>query len=425
MKEPTVSEIATEVLKALGSSMSGEVKKLFQSASKYVGDTYYDETTTIFDDKYDIKIQPLPKEFQMRTKNFISPTDLALDQIKPINTAEFDKMVNDLKIYAKNIDTYAKPPDTRVFHNVNDMLMNMRQHVNTYGPTLIVDDDPNNSYFGYRCKDTQMKWRISHDKVFEYLGDPDHTLDVLDIHYLNYGEGTKLNENTLNTFVKKILHIKNEYKYKNPYIENVLDKIYAETFDGNVWQDAFAMFEDIIQHAKNNGSEITADFPSKNDHNRFVCERTGRWWEIPLSIYNAFDVVKKFGLPRINTHTHLMDYLNGKHNEINKKLVDEITLKEGDIDKKYIEDIMSDIEKITDKISKDMDKSYEIKDDAIDDTKSKEKPINTLLLLFATALGGFLTTVGNQKSQVRVEDIIEEEQYVEQDDVIEENKEEV
>ena len=170
MNDPSISEIAAEALKALGDVVSKEFDKFF--STKYVGDTYYDEPRSIFDDSgLDVKKEPIKET--MRNKSFY-PTD-----------HEIDALVGKFKEYAKKIDDYDKK-EVRVFNQVNAVVDDIRKHIDKHGGTVFIDDDHENSYFGYSCRKTNTQWQIPHKTVLEYL--TDNTPDILDVEYLNTGK---------------------------------------------------------------------------------------------------------------------------------------------------------------------------------------------------------------------------------------------
>ena len=204
MKEPTITEIATEVIKIIGGAVADEFKSLF--AERYIGDTYHDGPTRnsmFYNSPLDVKTQPLPEELTMKSRNFYPQPTSFLEKANleiplvanELSSKEFNELVAELKSYAKKIDLYdgihptrTLQGEVRVFREVDNIVDDIRRHVEAFGPGIIVDDDHDNSYFGYRCRLTDIKWRIPHKPVLEYFSDPDNSPDILDTCYLNTGK---------------------------------------------------------------------------------------------------------------------------------------------------------------------------------------------------------------------------------------------
>lgn len=332
-KEPSVSEVAAEVLKALGGAISKEFERLF-SDTKYTGDTYYDNPTPksiFFDTKIATKREPLP-EVQMKNRNFYPKKTQSLGTL---SDDEFDIFVNDLKDYAKKLEIYDYPKTNgvRFFQEVSNIVKDIRKHVEKNGSYIVIDDDMTNSYFGYKCKNTNIRWRIPHEPVLEYFTDLNNPPDILDTFYLNTGKRALNNEEFLKDVFAKItdasgeditqsdlkeivdMHITKEQKDKvleqNERIEDQTHK--ASLLSGKVWEDAKEMFDDIIAHVKKHGGNIIQADNPKQLRMGFVCQTTGRWWEIRISKIRKFPILETFHISDLD---HLVDYLNKQQNDI-------------------------------------------------------------------------------------------------------------
>jgi hypothetical protein len=237
MQEPTITEIAAEVIKALGGAVADEFRRAF--SNRYVGDTYHDSPTPnsiFYNSGLDVKTQPLPEELAMKSRNFYPQASSYLEKtnldvpltINELSSQEFNVMVEELKSYAKKIELYDKirparvlDGDVRVFREVHNIVDDIRRHVEKHGPGIVVDDDHDNSYFGYSCRLTDTTWRIPHKPVLEYFSDPDNSPEILDTHYLNTGKHA-----LTSTMVKEMIsELEQEDEDTDAYINGILDKI--------------------------------------------------------------------------------------------------------------------------------------------------------------------------------------------------------